>query len=456
MKLHHKMKPNILFVVIDGLRADQVFSKDRTSHTPFLDSIISSGVYFENTFSSSDGTTISLNCTFNSKFQFETGLRARKIILLEDNHLKKLKDAGYKIVGIIPNLKSLSPLSEYFENDEKTFEVGPPPETLPTGMTEKIKLLIKSLDNKQPWFCYLHLFDLHPLREGKKPLKIEDFNSEKFGDSDYSKTVSSIDHGLSKILDDIDFENTLLVITADHGERIPFEGKHVTDFEPNLENLTDVGKNILPKFTHKIGGRILGNFKQKYGKTKMNYVSKELSHYQKRSIDPYFTMSLFDELLHVPFILKGLDLPQKIISNQISTLRIFPTIFDLVDIPQKNSLRTKSLLKSINDGNNLYEEEIFLHTSPYEKESSTDMIGLRTENYKYFRHSRNSKENVHLYDLENDPNENYNLSKNDKKLVLEMEELLKKIKKNSIYEDNNITDEEEEEIAKELRKLGYL
>ena len=196
MKLHHKMKPNILFVVIDGLRADQVFSKDRTSHTPFLDSIISSGVYFENTFSSSDGTTISLNCTFNSKFQFETGLRARKIILLEDNHLKKLKDAGYKIVGIIPNLKSLSPLSEYFENDEKTFEVGPPPETLPTGMTEKIKLLIKSLDNKQPWFCYLHLFDLHPLREGKKPLKIEDFNSEKFGDSDYSKTVSSIDHGL--------------------------------------------------------------------------------------------------------------------------------------------------------------------------------------------------------------------------------------------------------------------
>ena len=84
------------------------------------------------------------------------------------------------------------------------------------------------------------------------------------------------------------------------------------------------------------------------------------------------------------------------------------------------------------------------------------MIGLRTENYKYFRHARNSKENIHLYDLENDPEENNNISENENKLVLEMEELLGKIQSDSIYSDNDITDEEEEEISKELRKLGYL
>ena len=95
------MQPNILFILIDGLRADQCFSKNKTSYTPFIDSLVSTGIYFENTFSSSDGTTISLNCTFNSKFQFETGVRARKIILLEDNHLQNLKNSGYKIVGII-------------------------------------------------------------------------------------------------------------------------------------------------------------------------------------------------------------------------------------------------------------------------------------------------------------------------------------------------------------------
>ena len=78
------MQPNILFILIDGLRADQFFGKNKRSYTPFFDSLIAKGVYFENTFSSSDGTTISLNCTLNSRFQFETGIRARKLVLFDD------------------------------------------------------------------------------------------------------------------------------------------------------------------------------------------------------------------------------------------------------------------------------------------------------------------------------------------------------------------------------------
>jgi predicted AlkP superfamily pyrophosphatase or phosphodiesterase len=45
------MRPNILFILVDGLRHDQCFGVDKTSHTPFLDYLISSGVYFKNTFS---------------------------------------------------------------------------------------------------------------------------------------------------------------------------------------------------------------------------------------------------------------------------------------------------------------------------------------------------------------------------------------------------------------------
>ena len=72
------MQPNILFILIDGLRADQCFGADKTADTTFLDSLITSGAYFKNTFSSADGTIISLNCMLNSKFQFETGIRAQK------------------------------------------------------------------------------------------------------------------------------------------------------------------------------------------------------------------------------------------------------------------------------------------------------------------------------------------------------------------------------------------
>ena len=134
------MQPNILFILIDGLRADQFFGKNKRSYTPFFDSLVSKGVYFENTFSSSDGTTISLNCTLNSRFQFETGIRARKLVLFDDNHLRTLKDSGYNLVGITPNLTSLKPLTDFFENDKKTFEPGPPPESLPVGFFGRINI----------------------------------------------------------------------------------------------------------------------------------------------------------------------------------------------------------------------------------------------------------------------------------------------------------------------------
>ena len=450
------MKPNILFILIDGLRGDQFFNKNKSSKTPFFDSLISEGVYFDRMISSSDGTTISLNCTLNSRFQFETGVRSRKLKLLEDNHLQTLKNEGYHIVGLAPNLSSLKPLSDFFQNENNLFEPGPPPETLPKNMGDRINSLLNSLDNSKPWFCYLHLFDLHPLREGRKPEKIDEFDSAEFGDSLYAKTVSSIDYWLKKTLTDVNFDNTLLVITADHGERIPYDEKLIGDFEPELETVSKLGKKLLPNSTHNIGGKILGNIKQKLGKEKFRQSNEGLSSYQKRSRDPYFTLSLHDELLHVPFLLRGLNLPSKIFSKQVSTLSIFPTIFDIVNIPQKEYFKNHSLFSLLKNEENHDVKNIYLHTSPYEKESEQDMVGIRTNKYKFFRHARNAEKNVHLYDLENDPYENNNIFEIESDLVKKMEKILKRMQENIVEVNNDISEEEEEKISEELKKLGYL
>ena len=449
------MKKNVLFILIDGLRADQCFGIDKTSYTPLLDSLISSGIYFKNTFSSADGTMISLNCILNSKPQFQTGIRTQKIILLEDNHLQKLKNSGYYIAGLVPKLTSFKPITSYFQNENYVYDSGPPPETLSTGMTEKISGILNSLKNTSPWFCYLHLFDLHPLREGRKPLKIEEFQSEKFGDSLYAQTVSAIDYWLKKILEQINFHNTILIITSDHGERIPFNKKSSFNFEPEFNSATNLGRRILPKSTHDMGGKIMGKLKREIGKTKLTYSNKELTPYQKRSRDPYFTISLHDELLHIPFFLKGLSLPSKIISNQVSTLDIFPTIFELTGILQKNTKYSSSLVPLIND-QQITEKEIFLHTIPYEKESPLDKIGIRTSKYKYFRNSKNSKKDIHLYDLENDPYENNNISKDNLVIIEKMENLINNMKRDTIKMDDTITEEEEKQISEELKKLGYM
>ena len=305
-------KPNIIFVLVDSLRADQCSGDEKTAYTKFLDSVRSDGIYFENTFASGDGTIISLNCLLNSKFQFQTGIRKQKIVLLNDNNLQTLKDSGYHIHGLVPELTSFASFRSYFENKDNSYNAGPPPETLPTGLTDKISSLLKSLKNESPWFCYIHLFDLHPLREGKLPIKIEDFQTNEYGNSLYSQTVSSIDYHLKKNFHDINFENTLLVITADHGERIPYGDKASFQFEPELKSITKIGRKILPKNAHKVGGKFMGKVKKTVGKVKVEYSNKELTPYQKRSRDPYFTLSLHEELLHIPLFLKGLGLPKKI------------------------------------------------------------------------------------------------------------------------------------------------
>jgi len=449
------MKPNILFILIDSLRADQCHGNDKSSNTPFFDSLLKNGLYFKNTFSSADGTIISLNCLLNSKFQFETGIRSRKINLLEDNHLETLKNSGYYLAGIFPNLTSFKPFHNYFKNKGNTSEAEPVPETLTTGMNEKIKSLLTSLPNDKPWFCYLHLYDIHPLREGKIPPKIDKFLSEKFGNSLYAQTVSALDYNLQKILKPIDLENTLLIITADHGERIPFDEKTNFQFEPELKSITSLGKKFLPTKMHNTSGKIMSKFRRSVGKAKTTHSNRNLTPYQKRSRDPYFTLSLNHELLHVPLFISGLSLSSKIISNLVSTVDIFPTIFELTGIAYNKSKYATSMISSTKN-DIITEKNIFLHTAPFEKESPQDKIGTQTTNYRYFRNSNNSENDVHLYDIINDPYENENIASIKPEIVLKMEQLLQNFKKDSSNQNTTLDEDEEKMISDELKKLGYL
>ena len=66
------------------------------------------------------------------------------------------------------------------------------------------------------------------------------------------------------------------------------------------------------------------------------------------------------------------------------------------------------------------------------------------------------KKNIHLYDLENDPYENNNISKSNLPIIEKMEKLLQYMQNDTLELDNTLSKEEEEKISKELRKLGYI
>jgi arylsulfatase A-like enzyme len=453
------MHPNIIFFLIDGLRADQVYGNNRTGKTPNFDSLIQNGMYFEQAITSADGTIISLNTIFNSNFQVAHAARYQKIVLNENNLIDVLKKNGYHIYGIFPNLTSFNSLRQYFENEKNSYdwiEPNIPSISLPTGLATKIIQLLESKEKQEPYFCYFHIFDLHPLREGKKPIGIEEFDNEKFGSSMYAKTVSSIDHWLGNILKKIDLEKTLLVITSDHGERIPFENKSHLDFQPRFDSAVKAGRKYLPRSFHKVGGKFSGKVKDTIGRVKQSSSNVGLTSYQKRSRDTYFTLSLYDELIRVPLLFVGTSIKPRIITKQVRHIDIFPTIFELIDIPLDIKISGKSLVSATNEISE-EEEPNYLHTMPYQKLSPLDRVGIRTSKYKYFRVSRDSKKNVNLYDLKNDPYENNNITQTHKQLVARFENKILKLQKDNLSEyEEKISDKEMQRISNELKRLGYI
>ena len=182
------MRPNILFLTLDGLRADKFTGKTKTAITPNLDSLLKKGTYFNQAISCADGTVLALNAMLSGIFPFRTGTRAKEVQMNRSNYIHILKNNGYHIYGIIPDLTVLSRLRFNLENSVNSFKGTPPNiERLWEGTGQKILNLFEPRKMKEPWFCYIHPNDLH------NPVIVpEEFNDEKFGNSRYEKVLSLI------------------------------------------------------------------------------------------------------------------------------------------------------------------------------------------------------------------------------------------------------------------------
>ncbi len=449
------MKPNILFILIDGGRADKILTDLEDVQLPNIKKLMNQGISFTNCFTSVDGTTMSLNCIFNSLYPTKTGLRAKKVVLTESNFLSQLKNNGYEIFGHIPNVSSFNPILEIFQNMNKTYYAGPPVKHISETKNEILELL-NSIKEKTPWFCFLHLLDISALRQEKPPYGLSDFYDNKFGTSPYEKMLASIDFGIGKILEKIELDKTIVVITSDHGSLIPFNNKGFTDFEPGFEKELEVGKKLMPKSTHKIGGKIFSSTRNLIRNYRLKKASKELSWYEERSRLPYFKQSLYDEIIHVPLIISGPQIMKKKITQLMSNMDIFPTIFDLIGIENKKRNIDGQSFKPIINNLEMKEKPIYLHTMPHENIEEDDAEGLRTRKYKFLRSTNNHTKNRHLYDLESDQFENENIIQTLPEITKELEENLDHIKSSSTKESEDISEEETKKIQDELKRLGYM
>lgn len=170
----------------------------------------------------------------------------------------------------------------------------------------------------------------------------------------------------------------------------------------------------------------------------------------------YHGKNLYDELLRVPLILRfpdGLGAGTTI-SDLVRSTDIMPTVLDFLGLPVHRDGQGASLLPLL-AGRRSFRESLGEALSIKGEERS--LVSLRTDRWKYVRHSRGGAEE--LYDLERDPGEKVDLSDRFPEVVTDLRKRLSFLGERNRKEAQKFTVEGKafsEADRGRLEALGYI
>jgi len=445
--------PNILFLVIDSLRADRIFGENRTAKTPTIDRLRENGTYFSQVISTSDVTGTCMGCFFSGVYPFESGINQTKV----DSNLFTLIDIfkknGYKMCGSGPNFKFFQNLTNFLDDSfYYDYQQWREKDTIFGKCGDEVINHFKSIQNNEPWFYYLHLMDIHGVG---KLIKIPpEFDNKEFGKTRYDRMISCIDVWLNNLFKHVDLNNTIIILTADHGEYISSTDNLVE--MPTIYKILRKMKKVIPILEPigKIVFRILYkiNMILKMYILSKRFDSKEMKNFLMRAN----TDELFDDAIRIPLVFSGYKIKSsKIITDLVRQVDVLPTILDILQIKYSNKIEGRSLIPILN-GNKTEEIPVYIETGTAMHGSTGNTIGIRTSKYKYLRNRFDSKKDICLFNLVNDRLENENIADKKFEIVNKLEQNLNEILKKEIkIEKSNFTDEDKI-IQDELKRLGYL
>ena len=454
------MKPNILFLIVDSLRADKISGTENNSITPNLDHIKKNGVFFDHAISSADGTMLAYAGLFSGKHPFKTGMRSAKLTRLCNtiSYFEVLKNYDYNLYGCLPNFaKPLEIIPEFENNDEAFLDL------LPDALGDAGKITLKKLEGnmKEPWCFLVHVTNMHyPV---KKP---EGFEDKKFGLNNYEKQLSVIDAWIGKILEKIDLEKTLFVIIGDHGAYIQsLKNKSLEiDFQDNANLQNNIAKvsRKTPKFVEPLKLKLFLMRERANKKRKLNKIKKlDLKPHEIRGLlhqSGNTDRFLFDEKIRVPLFMIGSKINQGMtISKQIRLIDVFPTICEVVGIPKWEEKVDGVSIYPLLENKKMNDLIAYIESTPGVVMETNNVIGIRTNKYKYFRNRYSKNLDVHLFDLENDPFEDENIAKKSKNLVEIMEKKLNEITNGFSLEGNDYSnDKMDKQSTREIKNVRQM
>ena len=249
--------------------------------------------------------------------------------------------------------------------------------------------------NNSNFFLWLHYMDTHyPFAPSKKFRNIsnrEMFKAEKIMNEDppnlsnkslnlikelYKGTIRYVDEELGRFFQNLKnlnlYNNSLIIITADHGEEFKEHGR--------------------------------------------------FKHYAQ----------FYDELIHVPLIINGPGMPKNLkLKNLISLIDLPPTILDFLDLSKREDFLGESFISLIRKSDKPYKRVGVISESRTEKgkvildiNKGFRITSYRTLEWKYIiNEEKNTRE---LYNLKSDPYEKKNIYNDNRKEAEEFEILIQK------------------------------
>lgn len=386
---------------------------------------------------------------FTSQYPHKTGITWAQNHSKAKKHFENLKIFGYNLYATAPNYNFFETITKNIPLDNLT--IYDPQMRLFDGVGELILNRLKSMKMKQPWFYYIHIMDLHLQR-----FTPDEFNKNDYGKTEYERKVSSVDSWIGKILEHVNLDNTLVVITSDHGDYI-LDSDMRPDYIPGLQKGLRNAKKSTPKLLQPLGITGFVLLRKILTPVRKAQFEKTMEPTKLRSTFKRGKDYLYDESIRVPLLFAGAGInAHQIINEQVRHVDIFPTLFDFLGIPiNMKSSDGRSLLPLLNN-KHLDEVPALIESMPVLEKPVGDVIGVRTLNFKYFRSRNHPKEKVTLFDLKNDPDELTNIAELKPDIVNKMEDIISSERKSPDGKViDELTEEKKQKAKKVLREMGY-
>ncbi len=347
---------NLLLVTFDTTRADHLgcYGSESAS-TPHLDQLATEGVLFENCIAVTPITLPSHASILTGLYPFRHGVRNNATHHLPERIptlAGSLSEAGIETGAVIAAvvLDSRYGLDRGFEHYDDDLSSAAETSAISFKETNAADTTRRALEwleerGRERWFLWVHLFDPHASYQ--PPLEF----AQRCGGSRYDGEIAYADEHLGLILARLrergELDDTLVVMTADHGESL---GEH--------------GES-----TH--------------------------------------SLFIYDATTRVPLILTHPSLARgRRIEEVVSLVDIVPTVLELLEVPSPGDLDGRSLAHCLLDPAATLEPAPVYSESmaPLYNHGWADLRAVRGDQHRYIRAPR-----PELYELPVDPGELDNL-----------------------------------------------